>query len=61
MNKNMYVTAHEVAEVLGVSEGYAYKVIRSLNDELKEKGFRVISGRVPTRFFEEKFYGMHSA
>lgn len=54
----MYVTADEAAELLGVSRGYAYKVIRELNDELKKKGFRVISGKVPTKFFQEKFYGM---
>ena len=29
----MYITADEVAELLGVSRGYAYKVIRGLNDE----------------------------
>lgn len=54
----MYVTADEVAELLGVSRGYAYKVIRGLNDELKAKGFRVISGKVPRKYFQEKFYGM---
>ena len=25
---------------------------------LKDKGYRVISGKVPTKYFEEKFYGM---
>ena len=54
----MYITADEVAELLGVSRGYAYKVIRGLNDELKDKGFRVISGKVPRKYFQEKFYGM---
>lgn len=54
----MYVTAEEVAELLGVSRGYAYKVIRGLNNELQAKGFRVISGKVPTKYFREKFYGM---
>lgn len=54
----MYVTADEVAELLGVSRGYAYKVVRGLNDELRAKGFRVISGKVPTKYFQEKFYGM---
>ena len=43
----MYVTADEVAGLLAVSSGYAYKVIRGLNDELKAKGFAVISGKVP--------------
>ena len=50
----MYITADEVAELLGVSRGYAYKVIRGLNDELKAKGFRVISGKVPRKYFQEK-------
>ena len=54
----MYVTADEAAQILGISRGYAYKIIRGLNNELKEKGYRVISGKVPTKYFEEKFYGM---
>ena len=36
--KKMYVTATEAAELLGVSNGYAYKIIRGVNDELKAKG-----------------------
>ena len=35
--KKMYVTAEEAAEMLGVSTGYAYKIIRGLNEELKGK------------------------
>ena len=57
----MYITADEVAELLGVSRGYAYKVIRGLNDELKAKGFRVISGKVPRKYFQEKYYGTITA
>lgn len=60
-NRNMFVTAEDVQGILGVSKGYAYKVIRGLNDELKAQGFRVISGKVPTQYFEEKIYGMKSA
>ena len=33
-SNRMYLTAEEVAEILGVSKAYAYKVIRNLNDEL---------------------------
>lgn len=43
--KKMYVTAEEAAEMLGVSTGYAYKIIRGLNEELKAKGYRTISAR----------------
>ena len=43
--KKMYVTAEEAAEMLGVSTGYAYKIIRGLNEELKAKGYRTISDK----------------
>ena len=28
------------------------------NEELKAKGYRTICGKVPTKYFEEKFYGL---
>lgn len=54
----MYITADEVSQMLGVSKGYAYRVIRNLNGELEQKGFHVIAGKVSTKYFQEKFYGM---
>ena len=56
--KKMYVTAEEAAEMLGVLTGYAYKITRGLNEELKAKGYRTICGKVPTKYFEKKFYGL---
>lgn len=58
MSTTKFITSAEVAEELGVSVSKAYKVVRKLNDELEEKGFMVVSGRVSRRFFEEKFYGL---
>ena len=49
----MYVTAEEAAKMLGVSTGYAYKLIRGLNEELKAEGYRTICGKVPTKYFEK--------
>ncbi|SEQ81811.1 hypothetical protein SAMN02910369_02487 [Lachnospiraceae bacterium NE2001] len=57
MNK-MYLTAEEISEILGVSKGFAYRLIRDLNAELKAKGFIVVAGKLPTKYFKEKFYGM---
>lgn len=54
---NYLMTANDVANELGVSKGHAYKVIRTLNKELKEKGFVVITGKIPRAFWEKKFYG----
>ena len=48
---------NEVAEELGVSVAYAYKVIRELIDELRKSGCITIAGRIDRKFFHEKFYG----
>lgn len=54
-----YVTAKEVAEIMGVSEGKAYGVIRELNSQLKDQGYITIAGKVNRTFFEEKcLYGV---
>ena len=44
---------NEVAEELGVSVPYAYKLIR----ELRKTGCITIAGRIDRKFFHEKFYG----
>lgn len=57
-NENkMYVTAVEVASILGISEGHAYKIIRMLNEELKTAGYLTIEGKVPVKYFEKRWYG----
>ncbi len=55
--ENKFIHADEVAEELGISKPYAYKLIRKLNDELKEKGFVTIAGRVNRQYFNERLYG----
>ena len=56
-----FVTAGEVAQDLGVSKPFAYKLVRQMNEELEEKGFITIAGRVSRKYYEEKFYGMAQA
>ena len=56
MSKELFVRAEEVAGALGISKPYAYKLVR--DEELKQKGFLTIPGRVSRRYFEEKFYGL---
>ena len=58
MNKNLFIKAEEIAKKLGVSKPYAYKLIRKLNEELKNRGCITISGKVSRQFFEEKIYGL---
>ena len=58
MTQELFVRAEEVANELGISKPYAYKLVREMNEELKQKGFITILGRVSRRYFEEKFYGL---
>ena len=51
------LTVSEVAEELGVSKSFAYKLIKQLNAELKEQGFITVAGRVNRQYFYEKLYG----
>lgn len=57
MAGQMFLRVEEVAEKLDVSIPYAYKLIRSMNAELKKTGCITISGRIDRKFFYEKFYG----
>lgn len=56
MSNKMFMRAEEVAEEMGVSVPYAYKLIRQLNKELKATGCITIAGRIDRKFFHEKFY-----
>lgn len=52
--ESKFLTASEVAEILGVSVTTGYRVVKKLNDELKQQGKIVISGKIARRYFEEK-------
>ena len=56
--ENKFIRADEVADELGVSKPYAYKLIRQLNGELKDKGFITLAGRVNRQYFNERLYGV---
>lgn len=58
MSDTLFMKTEEIAQELGVSKSYAYKLVREMNDELKKKGFITIAGRVSRQYFREKFYGL---
>lgn len=51
MSGTMFMRVSEVAEELGVSESYAYKLIQKLNKELKATGCLTLPGRIAVNFF----------
>ena len=59
--ENRFIRAEEVADELGVSKPYAYKLIRQLNEELKDKGFITIAGRANRQYFTARLYGAPKA
>ena len=60
MNKNYMVTAQDVVDMLGVSKGHAYIIIRQLNRELEDSGYIVVSSKIPRAYWDKKFYGYQS-
>ena len=54
MSEKLYLNAEEVAETMGISVAFAYKIMRELNAELKQKGYIVVSGRVNKQYFLER-------
>ena len=54
MAEQSFMRVEEVAQELGVSKSYAYKIVQKLNQELKEKGYLTLSGRVNRKYFLEK-------
>ena len=57
MENTSFMRVEEVAQELGVSKSYAYKIVQKLNEELKAQGFITIAGRVNRQYFYERLYG----
>lgn len=49
-----FMKVQDVADELGISKSYAYKIVQQLNEELKAQGFITISGRVNKHYFLER-------
>lgn len=57
-NENkIFITAPEMANLLGISIGHAYKMVREMNKELEKSGYLVIAGKVPKGYFEKRWFG----
>lgn len=58
--EKVYYSANDLVEMLDISKASSYKIIRQLNDELKALGYIVLQGKVPKKYFEEKWYGLNN-
>lgn len=57
IESKLYYTAAEVAQLLDISIGASYKLMRGWNRELEQKHYLVIAGKIPIKYFYEKIYG----
>ena len=53
-----FITAAEVAEIMGVSRTKAYQIVRDMNRELRSMGYITVSGKCPVLYFDKKFYAL---
>lgn len=54
--QSSFYRVEDIKSILGVSESKAYKIIQQLNRELKAAGYIIIAGRIPIKYFKEKYY-----
>lgn len=54
MENNGLLTVENVVELCKVSKNTAYKLMRDINNELKEQGYIVIRGRVNKNYLLKK-------
>lgn len=51
-----FLNAADVAEVMECSKSRAYEIIRQLNNELEEKKYITIHGKINSKYFYERIY-----
>lgn len=56
MENRRMLSAKEVAEVLEISNSYAYKIIERLNKELEKSGYLTIPGKVDSLYLEKRYF-----
>ena len=56
MENRKMLNAKEVAEVLEISNSYAYKIIDQLNRELQKAGYLTIPGKVDSFYLRKRYF-----
>ena len=58
MQNKLFLKAVDICELLEVKQTSAYEIIGNLNKELEEHGYLTLRGKVPTKYFVKRFYGV---
>ena len=58
MQNKLFLKAADICELLEAKQTSAYEIIGNLNKELEEQGYLTLRGKVPTKYFVKRFYGV---
>ena len=47
----------DVMEIMNLSKSTAYRLMRELNAELRQQGFKVFAGRIPRSYLMKRCFG----
>ena len=61
MQNKLFLKAADICELLEVKQTSAYEIIGNLNKELEEQGYLTLRGKVPTKYFVKRFYGVEDS
>lgn len=50
------LSVNDVMELTGVKKNKAYQLIKACNDEIAEKGYLIVSGKVPKSYFKKRLF-----
>ncbi len=53
-NDSYFLSAADVAKLMNCSPSRAYKMIKTLNDELSKEGYLFVAGRISSKYFFER-------
>ena len=51
-----FLNASDICELMQVSRSTAYRIMKTLNDELDKKGKITVAGKIPAKYFFERVY-----
>lgn len=57
VNYKYMMSADDVARELNCSKSHAYKLVKSMNEELTSQGYITMAGRIPRAYWAKKMYG----
>lgn len=56
--RQMYLSVEDIAELFELSVSFSYRLVEQMNEDLKNQNYYVLVGRIPTRYVEDKIYGL---